>query len=361
MGINITVTDTDLPVTSAFIRFIYSTLKKEAYYTANWYRQEDENLFQDESSFKELNEKARAVAADPKGNQYLLRSYSLFRELLIGKTSAFSDISKFRFFFVIGFPRTGGTYLTKQLFLASGVDYKDVQGALAHDAFPHLSYMTLNEKGNSYTNGLLQLAEYLTMVRIFFGEHERLLYRGGTMVPKKFTRAVYNFDLIRDIFGANSEYIITLRHPLSVCKSILDRCGGMPEGRKFATRSNIENWALEDWVHRGVPKDELMRMDYVKCILGYWKRYHFQMAMAGIPGMPTASIVPYGEEHMTGFVRQLYSKFGLGKEPEAFKKSAPPEFTEEDEKEASKAMEEVAVLWKSLGMEFPVEALSAKL
>ncbi len=357
MGVNITLTDTEIPVTSSFIKFIYSTIKGEPYYTANWFRQEDESLAYDESTVKDLNAKAHAIASDPSGSQYLLRAYRIFRELLLGKTHLLGEVSKFRFFFVIGFPRTGGTYLTKQLFVARGVDYEGVQNALAHDGFPHLSYSTFTKKGNAYTNGLMQLAEYFTMVEVFFGKRIDPSNRGSMIVPKKFTKAVYNFDLIRELFGSNAEYIITLRDPLAVCQSVLDKSGGLPPGGKFAVRGNIESWALDDWVHWGMPEKQVLQMDYAECIIGYWKRFHLQMAMAGIPKMPTACIVPYGQEHMTGYTRQLFSRFGLKRDPENFKKAEPPRFSAEVEKQARNAVEEVASFWKSLGMEFPVDAL----
>lgn len=360
MGLTLTLTDAELPASPAFIEFLHSTLKGENYYAGSWYQQEDESLASDQTRFEDINRKAHEVVTDPKGKEYLLRSYRFFKELLTGNVKTLRDIARFRFFFVIGIPRTGGTYLTKQLFLAEGVDYRAVQNALAHDGFPHLSYLSFRERGNIHTNGLLQLAEYLTMVEIFFGEHGRLAYRGGIIVPKKFTKAVYYFDLIRALFGSNAEYLITLRHPLSVCKSILDKSGGMPADGRFSVRSAIERWTLEDWLHWGVPEDKVMQMDYVKCFLGYWKRFHFQMAMAGIPSMPTARIVPYGEKSMTGFIRKLYGEFGLQKEPEAFKKAELPGFSDDGEREAQRAVEEVSSFWKSLGMEFPAEALAAK-
>lgn len=359
MGITITVTDAALPASAAFIRFIYSTIKNKPHHTLEWFFQEGESLSQQPLTVEEMNEMAKAVATDPKGTQYLLRAYSLFRELLIGEVHNIRAFSKFRFFFVVGIPRSGGTYLTKQLFRATETDYKAAPNSLAHDGLPHITNAVFAPGANFRTNGLLQFTEYLTMVEAFFGGQKKLP-SGEILVPKKFTKAIYNFNLVKEVFGGNAEYLITLRHPLSVCKSIMEKSGGEPEGRKFAVRSNIETWALEDWVQWGKAKEKVLEMDYVDCILGYWKRYHMQMAMGGMPAMETAKIVPYGAEHMTGAVEELYSRFGIDLEPESFKKSSPPAFTAEDEKKATKVVEEVASLWKSLGMEFPTEALAAK-
>ncbi len=361
MGLTLTLTDADLPASPAFIEFLHATLTGEAYHAGSWYQQEEESLASNEGRFENIQEKAHAVVADPKGKEHLLRSYRFFKELLTGNVHTLRDLARFRFFFVIGIPRTGGTYLTKQLFRAGGINYTTVQNALAHDGFPHLARLSFKEQGNVHTNGLLQLAEYLTMVEVFFGEHGRLAYRGGIIVPKKFTKAVYYFDLLRELFEANADYLVTLRHPLSTCRSVLDKSGGMPADGKFAVRSTIERWTLEDWLHWGVGEEQLRQMDYVECFLGYWKRFHFQMAMAGIPSMPGTRLVPYGAESMSGAAKKLYTEFGLKMEPEAFKTAEPPRFSGDQERAAQQAVEEVAGFWRSLGLAFPTEALAAKL
>ena len=358
MGLQLILTDAELPASPSYIEFLYATIKKEPYYVGEWYKQDGEGMMSDGARFADIKRKAHAVASDPKGKEYLLRSYRFFKELLTGDIKHIREIARFRFFFVIGIPRTGGTYLTKQLFLASGIDYTKVQNAIAHDGFPHLAHLSFKTKGNIHTNSLLQLAEYLTMVEIYFGEHGRRAYKGGIIVPKKFTKSIYYFDLVRELFGQNAEYIMTIRHPLSICKSILDKSGGMPANGKFALRSAIERWTLDDWLHWGVSEQEIKQMDYVKCFLGYWRRFHFQMALAGIPAMPTARIVPFGKEPMTKFVNGLFNEFGVDVKPEPFKESERPKFSAEDESAAEAVIGDVASFWKSLGLKFPVDDLS---
>lgn len=361
MGLTLTLTDSEIPASPAFIEFLYVAITGAPQFSGTWYQQEDENLAEHKGRFNGIEDRARAVVAHPVGMAGLLRSYRFFKELLTGSMSTLSDIGRFRFFFVIGIPRTGGTYLVKQLFRAGSIDYRSVQNSLAHDGFPHLARLSFRQEGNIHTNGLLQLAEYLTMVELFFGKNGRLAYRGGIVVPKKFTKAVYYFDLIRGLFRENAEYMVTLRHPLSVCRSIIDKSGGLPEGGRFAVRSAIERWALEDWLHWGVTEEKVFEMDYVSCVIGYWKRFHFQMAMSGLPLVPGARIIPYGERQMTAAVKGLYSELGVALEPEAFKASSPPSFGADYEKEAERAVEEVDSFWKSLGMRFPSGAISSRL
>lgn len=357
MGLTLTLTDQELPASPAFIEFLYATFKDEDYYAGSWFRQDEESLIRSEERFDNIQDKAHEVVSIEQGKKALIRSYRFFRELLTGDVRTLRDLSKYHFFFIIGIPRTGGTYLTKQLFKAGGIDYTQVQNALAHDGFPHLARFEFKQSGNIHTNGLLQLAEYLTMVELFFGRHGQLKYKSGIVVPKKFTKAVYYFDLIRELFAHNAHFIITLRHPLSITQSVLDKSGGMPEGGKFLVRSAIERWALNDWLHWGVAEEKIMQMDYVEVMLGYWKRFHFQMALAGIPAMPSAIVVPYGAGPMTDVTRQLFSAFGIDMEPEEFKVAPVPEFSEAHEKLARQVITEVDIFWRGLGLDFPADAL----
>ncbi len=357
MGLTLTLTDQELPASPAFIEFLHTTLAGGDYFIGSWYSQEEEGLASNGDRFEGIQEKAKSIVAHPKGKQCLLRSYRFFKELLTGDLNTLKEISRFQFFFVIGIPRTGGTYLTKQLFRASGIDYKNVQNALAHDGFPHLANLSFKSSGNVHTNGLLQLAEYLTMVEVFFHQHGRLAYNGGIIVPKKFTKAVHYFDLIRAIFPDNAHYLITLRHPLSVCKSVLDKSGGMPADGRFAVRSAIERWALNDWVYWGNTEKEIRQMDYVEVMLGYWKRFHYQMAMTGLPAMPTTTIVPYGAKYMTSAANKLYKTFEVPMEPELFKIAEPTQFSAKHESTADKVVNEVDAFWSSLSLKFPLKEL----
>src|SRR5258708_23603537 len=146
---------------------------------------------------------------------------------------------------------------------------------MAHDGFPHLGTLAFQEQGgNIHTSGLLQMAEYLTMVDLYLPKYGRLPYNGGIVVPKKFTKGVYSFPLIHEVIGNNAEYIITLRHPLAMIQSVLDKSGGMPKGGQFAVRSAIERWAMDDWLKWGVDEAVGKQMSYIDGFLRYLKRHH---------------------------------------------------------------------------------------
>ena len=357
MGLTLKLTDVELPASPAFIEFLHTSLSGEEFHVGQWFSQEEEGLASNKGRFEDIQKKAKLVLANDTGKALVTRSYRYFKEMLTGSPETLKNISRFRFFFVVGIPRTGGTYLTKQLFRACDIDYTKVQNALAHDGFPHLSHLSFKNKSNIQTNGLLQLAEYLTMVEMYFTKFGKLAHNGGIVVPKKMTKAVYNFPLIQQLFGQNANYIITLRHPLSMVKSVLDKSGGMPEDGKFAVRSAIERWAMDDWLDRGFSEKAVKDMDYIEVFLGYWQRYHYKLALAGIPSMPTSRIVVFGKKTMMKYVSDIYKELNVDLKPEPFKVSKTAKFDSKHEKLATKTIKNVENLWKSLDLDFPAKDL----
>lgn len=359
MGLNLTLTDQELPVSPAFIEFLHATLKGGEYHVGDWFGQEGEGLATNEGRFQDIQQKAQEVISHPHGKALVLKAYRYFKEMLTGKLDTLRNINRFQFYFVVGIPRTGGTYLTKQLFRASGIDYTKVQNALAHDGFPHLAHLSFKQVGNIHTNSLLQMAEYLIMVEVYFGEHARLAHRGGVVVPKKFTKVIYNYPLIKELFAMNANYLITMRHPLSIIQSTLDKSGGMPDNRKFVLRSAIERWALDDNLYWGIPEGRVRQMNYVDVFLGYWRRFHIQLAVTGLLNSPNVRIVPYGEKYMTGIVEEMYKNFGLQLEPEEFKVAPKPKFPKDEAAAADKTLQEVNNAWEALGLKMlPMEQLA---
>ncbi|MBL0319075.1 MAG: hypothetical protein IPP74_07280 [Alphaproteobacteria bacterium] len=357
MGLTLTLTDHEIPASPAFIEFLHATLTGTDYHAGEWYAQEEEGLATNDGRFGDIQEKAKFVLSNEVGKKLVVRSYRFFKEMLTGRPETIKSISRFRFIFIVGIPRTGGTYLTKQLFRAAQIDYKKVQNALAHDGFPHLATLEFKNKANVHTHGLLQLAEYLTMVEMYYTKYGKLAYKGGIVVPKKFTKVVYNYPLIQELCEANSEYIITLRHPLGMIGSVLEKSGGMPENKKFIIRSAIERWAYDDWIHWGEDEKVVQDMEYIDVLLGYWKRFHFKMALEGIPRHAGVMLVPFGKEPMEHAVKTLFQNFNLDLEPEPFKVGEIHSFDNAIKAKAERVVNDVTHFWDSLGLTFPAEEL----
>ncbi|OOZ40247.1 hypothetical protein BOW53_08320 [Solemya pervernicosa gill symbiont] len=63
---------------------------------------------------------------------------------------------------------------------------------------------------------------------------------------------------------------------------------------------------------------------------------------------------------MTGAAGQLFEDFGVDIEPEEFKVAEPPEFQADEEAMAKQVVDEVEAFWKSLGLNFPREAIDLR-
>src|SRR6185436_10451399 len=113
MGVDIKLSDKDLPVSPGFIEFLHQRIQGRAV-DASWHDQRTETLVPAE--FEKRVQYAEAVADEvlqhPLGQQAILRAYELFTALLLGKLDLLVALrERLRFICIIGCPRHGGTYL----------------------------------------------------------------------------------------------------------------------------------------------------------------------------------------------------------------------------------------------------------
>ena len=132
---------------------------------------------------------------------------------------------------------------------------------------------------------------------------------------------------------------------------------GMPPGGIFAVRSAIERWAMDDWMKWGVAEALVKKMSYIDVFLGYWKRYHYQIAMEAIPTMAATHLLPYGRAQMMGAVKKFYEGFGTNLEAEPFKEAPKADFGAKENQKGDAVVQQVAAFWKSLGLTFPLEGV----
>ncbi len=356
MGVEIKLTDQQLPVSPAFVDYLYRRIHAHDA-DATWQDQVSETLVPGE--FGKRLEHARGVAeevlAHPLGQKVIFRAYELFTALLTGdeaKLAAFH--SRFRFIVVVGCPRHGGTYLTKQLFRAIGMDPDAVPNVIAHDGFPDAAPFHFGDRYNSHTNMLQQTAEYLAMVEDYFGSQPA---GGKIVVPKKATKAAYQGGFFRTVFGPDAEYIITLRHPLAACISTYEKSGGLAANGLFQARSNIEEWAQRDLITGGMPAERVLAMDYFEAYARYWTFYHQQLATTGLAREQKWTVVPYGRERLMGLAQTLAGRLGRSGPAEDFKAARKLDRHLAWVDRADIALDQMCALWRLQGLEFPLEAL----
>jgi hypothetical protein len=355
MGIEIKLTDRELPASPVFIDFLHRQISGQNH-VVSWNDQISETLLpmDAEGRIRQAQGVAEAVMAHPLGQRGIFRAYELFTALLTGderRLQAFHD--RFRFVVVVGCPRHGGTYVTKQLFRALGHDPEQVPNPIAHDGFPNSAPFHFSAGFNSQTQMLLQAAEYLAMVELWFGNCRPV--DGRIVVPKKATKTAYHGGFFRLIFGRDAEYIVTLRHPLAACISTYEKSGGLPQDGRFATRGNIEGWAWRDLevMGRAAPAPGAMR--YIEAYLGYWDYYHRQLADSGLAAASRSwRVVAYGRERLMGLAAQLNRRYGLSDVVEDFEVRRKAERHPDWMQEADAVMRQMAVTWQGRHLPFPL-------
>jgi hypothetical protein len=355
MGVEVKFTDKDLPVSPGFIEFLHHQIDHHAIDTS-WHDQLSETLVPAE--FEKRIEHAESVAdkvlEDPLGQRAIYRAYELFTAMLLGQSDKLASFRRrYRFICIVGCPRHGGSYLTKHLFMALGYDPAQVPNMIAHDGFPDATPFLLAPQHNSYTAMMQQTAEYLAMVEVFFANSR--LFDQRVVVPKKATKAAYHGAFFLNIWGADTEIIITLRHPVAACISTYEKSTGLPAGGKFAVRGNVEEWAHRDNLATGADGDRILDQDYFDVYLRYWEQYHYHLALTGLSAAGNRTVVAYGRARLMASARMLCGHFQTSTEIEDFKVFDTRDRHPDWNRRAEPAIRRVADVWKTVGLTFPLD------
>lgn len=366
MTVRITLTDEELPPSGDFIAFLRQWISGAPFDGTSWARDGHARAIRagTGASRQQVLRDVSALVESDEGSRHLTRAYELFVALLVGDSDALAAIhDRFRFILVVGIPRSGGKYLTKQLFRALGHDPNTVPEVLGHDAYPDAGPWRFGEglgsvSRNGWTTSLQTTAEYLTMVELFFGAGAQ---RGhSVVVPSKATKAPYAAGLFRSAFGENTEAVVTVRHPVPACVSTYEACGGYPQDGHFAVRRNIERFCARELIDLGFTRSQISEMDYFDAYLRYWENYHSRLAMSVARISPTHTVVAYGADAFVGHARRFATRFGAADcQIEPFAVKDPTLWRTDWLERAEQPMNRVAAQWARAGLEFPLDAVHA--
>lgn len=360
MGVEFKLTDRELPVSPVFVSFLEQALAQRPRAREIWPDQRSEDLSRvDSAAHERATAAAAALMSHRSGREHLARAYGLLVALLAGEPAPLEALqARFHFICVTGIARTGGSYLTAEIYRSIGIEPERVPPALAHDGFPEAGPFRLQDGINSWVVTLKTTAEYLTMVEVFFAG--RAPHEGRVVVPKKLTNFVHAGAFFRRVLGESMEQVLTLRHPVAACVSTYEKSGGLPADGRFTVRSNIEEWCRRDLEDTGCRAGRLAEMDYFEAYLRYWEQYHLALAMAGPAAAARLRMAAYGRDTLRALAREYHVRYGSGLEPREFEVSDAarrrhPEWVER----AQPAIDRVAAAWKVLGLEFPLAEISA--
>ena len=359
MSININITGQQIPASPVFIEYIFNYLNKKQHESA-WADQLTEGL-----SYRQVDTLNTATAAlkelsnKPEAQRLLVRSYEYMISILLGDLRLLKVYQeKYKFVCIVGCPRSGGSYLTRQIYNAIGYAHVDVPTSIAHDGFPSSEPFTLAEEYNSHTRMIRHLAEYLVMVESYFDTSGP--GNSCVIVPKKINKLAYNGAFFTSVFGDMAEYIITVRHPISACVSTYEKAGGLPPDNKFCVRSNIEGMIEKDLQFLGHTSKGLSRQEYIEVYLKYWENYYINLAVTGLSSSRVIETVPYTKQRMMGFSESCHQRYSSVEVVDEFQVYDKRDVHDEWSQKACKAIDNVANVWESVGMTFPVEDVNRR-
>jgi len=308
----------------------------------------DEKLFKTPLSQRAINDVLHIAIAVLSGNYPLVRDY----------------LKHVRFAFVIGYPRSGGSYLTKELLRSIGFDHTRVSEALAHDGFPELRDTWYDMAGQRpyfhLQEAIFQVAEFLVIANLYYQIKSKRQDDGIWLAPKKMHKMVSWAGSFKMLLGqGHSDYLVTLRHPLPAAISVSEKSGGLPENGLFplrAPRSAIERWIMTDLMHLGFSLAELEQMDYFEAVFTSWTQFHISMATSGLflGEREEIRLIPYGQESMEGVVREFREGYGdAGAAPEPFRIYDKAQQHADRLERGNAAVDAVTAAWSALGLRFP--------
>lgn len=210
-------------------------------------------------------------------------------------------------YFVLGFPRTGGTFLFTETANLLNVNWRSKTLEMLHDSIPDGGYLARSYIPLFRLYSLHQLAQFLVWAKRAFAKEKYI-------IQKRFLYA-HMLEELDGIFKDNVNYVVTMRHP-GPCYESFKRVDGIvgeevPPGWK----------GILD--HEGIigeeAFDQLRSCD--KAML-YWELYYSSIYRHKLKGnVYTAN---YSEDSMRSFVKELNNKHKTSYKMNAFnpKKSA---------------------------------------
>jgi hypothetical protein len=340
-------------LSATFVDFLAKWLDKSGYENERWFDQRSEELSGHHSVMRRRGPlRLERLLSDETAQAAIVSVHRWFYNLATVRSDALEYLHKrYRFIAIVGAPRTGGSYLTGEAFSAVGYNPTAVPAAIAHDGFPEAQPITLSPGNNAWITSLLTTSEYLTLLDIFFP-----VSRNGQpqVVPKKLTKGVYAGSFFNSLLGESTEYVITIRHPISCCISAYEKSGGLPPGGMFKARSTIEKWIKRDLLSTGVSVSEIASMGYFEAFARFWEQYYINLAVSGLTKHRLRRVIPFGDSSMEAAARALHSCHGSVRKVSEFTihgdlSRRHPLWT----RRADEAMARVESIWQMVGLTFP--------
>jgi hypothetical protein len=292
----------------------------------------------------------RRGEADARTRGFLARAIQMYGEAIQGHNLADRYFAGKRFWFVVGPPRSGGTYVLSRLFRAHGLEMRDFHQQMVHDGIP--SYANLNGSHGSISRLAAAVFEFCQ----FLAWAEEAFADAPVVIQKRIGYAAW-IQPLESLLGGRANYVATLRHPLACAISFWELSRGGRGDREWAELTNPGgfgnhnslNWVVQILRSRELTESEWHGLGSFDQFRLYWKALLSDLGRFGgiagrlfpiVYGEPLPDWIAGGSaaEPARGRARD-YARLArtLGLDPAAFTAS----------------IETVRRRWHAAGFEFP--------
>lgn len=297
MSVSFSLSDSSFPASGAFIDFLLCFVEGRQFSDVGWEDQVTEGFSGgDRSIDKCASRNARALLALPRGRELIAYFYKVVHALLSSDFSFLRrEFAGYKFSYVVGVPRSGGTFLLRRLLLhhnsCAAYPVSLLPALAIHDGTPDVSLPGALPVLSSLNRNVVQLAELFVALK--------LLYPRKCTVVKKMSRYAFAGPLLSSVFPSPRLLYVTIRHPCNVALSTLDKCGAGARFRsgssQFAVRCAIDEQVLQSVCSfYGFSSPGVFSMSYVKCFALYWRLFY--LSLLGSFGTEHVILLRYGDE-----------------------------------------------------------------
>jgi len=251
-------------------------------FKATGYRIEESTAFQ-RDVVSDLEEFIESHGESDVVSEFIEQSLDVYDAIYEGDyESVRSRLGVPRVIFVTGAPRTGGTYLLKELMKIGGADIREFNHKLMSDPVPK-EHVLMPDRRNE-PQLVFEWAQWVVWTSEVFED--------GGFLPKKNIGIGLNPNLIDTIFGELAEYVVTIRHPAEAYKSFQERF--LPESGED---SEIATKPFKVSVPKrtSITEDQWQTFSLPEKFLLYWCAIYLELFNSGFIDRITG--LPFGEAY----------------------------------------------------------------
>jgi hypothetical protein len=302
------------PIEAQFADFLYCHFIENDPVDRQW--QNNKAAEVEPIDYQLVFDRQNVVDSHPEAMAVIRSIAFIFEEITKGNMDPFyAAFHNVKFSFVVGPPRTGGSYLLKELWRGQGLNADDLH-IYMHDASP-CAFAEPSRIG--YDQDEIDLEVLWQLVQLAAAGALTQEKYGIEYVPKK-THAVPLYPELFAMLFPNSVYYITWRDIDGIAASIKDKCGP-PRKVMPSRRSEIERHINVYMKNRGWTDRDFRQQGYMKTMETFVNQFYEDCEI-----LPVRRMIDFGEGTQA-FVEEYYAAHGVPHNPEKFydrrKRGAP--------------------------------------